>query len=207
MSDQGGGESQRPRESGGPGRGGKKPEGAGGRPKGGQAPKKRGGIRLTRLGGIDFELDHPKCVREMELDFEEGIELRKAGDPEAARDALRYALQGCGDNLWVHVALGLIALEDFNDPALARGHFGYAFELAQRALPPGFNGRLPRHREANRPFYDAIDGLIACYEALNRPRDVGSLRDLAAALSTGGRGPGGPSRGGPPGPSRTPDKS
>lgn len=208
MSDQGGGaEKRKPKPSGGPGRGGKAPEGGGGGSKGGAAPKKkRGGIRLKNLGGPDFELDHPKCVREMELDFEEGIELRRAGDPEAARDALRYALQGCGDNLWVHVALGWIALEDFNDPTLARGHFGYAFELGQRALPPGFNGRLPQHREANRPFYDAIDGLIACYEALNRPREVESLRDLAMTLS-GGRGPAGPGRGGPPRPRRGPSGS
>ncbi len=124
----------------------------------------------------------------MELDYAEGIELREAGDPEAARDALRYALQGCGDNLWVHVALGRIALEDFNDPTLARGHFGYGFELAQRAIPPDFNGRLPRHRDANRPFYDAIDGLIACYEALGKPAEVKSLRQLLARLSGEGRG-------------------
>jgi len=51
----------------------------------------------------------------MELDYQEGIELRKAGDPESARDALRYALQGCGDNLWVHVALGQLALQDFQE--------------------------------------------------------------------------------------------
>ena len=79
-------------------------------------PSKRGGLGLKRLGGDDFVLIHPKCVREMELDYEEGIELRKAGDPEAARDALRFALQGCGDNIWVHVALGRIALDEFNDP-------------------------------------------------------------------------------------------
>ena len=72
----------------------------------------------------------------MELDYEEGIELRKAGDSEAARDALRFALQGCGDNIWVHVALGKIALDDFKDPTLARGHFGYAFELAEQAPSP-----------------------------------------------------------------------
>ncbi|WP_422931248.1 hypothetical protein [Singulisphaera sp. PoT] len=124
----------------------------------------------------------------MELDYAEGIELREAGDPEAARDALRYALQGCGDNLWVHVALGRIALEEFNDPALARGHFGYGFELAQRAIPPGFDGRLPRHRLANQPFYDAIDGLIACYEGLGKPEEAADLRNLAASLLGEGRG-------------------
>ena len=118
----------------------------------------------------------------MELDYEEGIELWKAGDSEAARDALRYALQGCGDNLWVHVALGRIALED-NDAKLARGHFGYAFELAQRALPPGFSGRLPRQRPANRPFFDAIEGLAACYNVLGKPAEAEPLRRLAADLS------------------------
>lgn len=150
------------------GRGGRPPApgrkpGAGGA-KGGAS--RRGGLGLKRLGGDDFVLVHPKCVREMELDFEEGIELRKAGDPEAARDALRFALQGCGDNLWVHVALGRIALDDFGDPSLARGHFGYAFELAERALPGGFDGRIPREHPSNRPLHDAVDGLIACHEAL-----------------------------------------
>lgn len=119
----------------------------------------------------------------MELDFEEGIELWKAGDAEAARDALRYALQGCGDNLWVHVALGRIALEEFRDPTLARGHFGYAYELADRALPPGFRGRLPRHRFANRPFFDAIAGLADCYDALSNPGEAAKLRARAAALA------------------------
>ena len=79
-------------------------------------------------------------------------------------------LQGCRDNLWVHAALGRIALESSNDPTLAKGHFGYAFELARKALPPDFAGKLPRDRAANRPFYDAIDGLIACHEALGRRR-------------------------------------
>ena len=121
----------------------------------------------------------------MELDYVEGIEIRGAGDPEGARDALRYALQGCGDNLWVHVALGRIALEDFRDPGLARGHFGYAFELAQRALPPQFGGRLPRDRDANRPFYEAIEGLATCYEALGSPQEAAPLLALRDRLAAG----------------------
>jgi hypothetical protein len=127
----------------------------------------------------------------MELDYEEGLELRREGDPEGARDALRYALQGCGDNIWVHVALGLIALDDFKDPSLARGHFGYAFELAQKAIPGDFQGRLPREHPANRPLYDAIDGLISCYEKLDQPEPLAELRDLAGRWLTGGspRGP------------------
>jgi hypothetical protein len=162
----------------------------------GAKPKRPGGLRLRTLGGGDFELDHPRCVREMELDYAEGLELWKAGDPDAARDALRYALQGCGDNLWVHVALGRIALDEFKDPLLARGHFGYGFELAERALPPGFSGRLPRDREANRPFYEAIEGLLACYEALARPDEAAALRTLAARLAAGRSQDAGPRRAG-----------
>ena len=119
------------------------------------------------------------------LTIEEGIELWKAGDPESARDALRYALSACHDNIWAHVALGQIALVEFRDPALARGHFGYAFELGHRALPQGFKGRLPRDRPNNRPFYEAIDGLAQSLEALGRHGDSKSLRALGARLASG----------------------
>lgn len=181
MSDGGAGD-KRDHGQGGP----RRDQRSGGRPKGAGKPpaqKKRGGLHLARLGGDDFELVHPRCVREMELDYEEGIELWKAGDPEAARDALRFALQGCGDNMWVHVALGRIALETDRDARLARGHFGYAFELAERALPPGFRGRLPKHRPANRPLYDAIDGLVASYDVLGKSSEAAKLRETAARWS------------------------
>ncbi|HKI21176.1 MAG TPA: hypothetical protein VKA15_25005 [Isosphaeraceae bacterium] len=113
--------------------------------KGGHSPSS---IRLVRIAGDDFELVHPRQVIEVDLDYQEGLEIWKAGDPEGARDALRYALGACHDNLWVHVALGQIALRDFRDPTLARGHFGYAVDLAERALPRGFTGRLPREHPA-----------------------------------------------------------
>jgi hypothetical protein len=77
------------------------------------------------------------------------------------------------------VALGQIALESAHDPKLARGHFGYGFELARKAIPEGFSGHLPRQRRANHPLYDAIDGLIACYEALGQTREAAELRRLA----------------------------
>jgi len=146
---------------------------------------KRGSIGLCRLKGENFELVHPRGVKEVELDYEEGIEIWKAGDPEGARDALRYALSACHDNLWVHVALGQIALKEFRDPTLARGHFGYAFELGRRALPQGFLGRLPRDRPNNRPFYEALDGLISCLEALGQTDECTPLRALRDRLSTG----------------------
>jgi hypothetical protein len=143
----------------------------------------RGPIRLLRLDSNNFELIHPRGVEEAELDYEEGVELWRAGDPESARDALRYALSAFHDNIWIHVALGQIALDEFRDPALARGHFGYAFELAHRALPPGFAGRLPRDRPNNRPFYQAIDGLVRCLEALGHQGDIADLRALGKKLA------------------------
>jgi len=135
--------------------------------------------------GDDFELVHPKAVDETRLDYEEGIELWKEGDFESARDALRFALSACHQNLWVHVALGQIALAESRDPALARGHFGYAIELVERALPRGFSGRLSRERPNNRPFYEAVDGLIECLEALGRQGDSAGLRALRDRLLAG----------------------
>src|SRR3954470_19645906 len=62
--------------------------------------RRPGGLGLSRIrDSNDYELVHPRCVLQMRPDYEEGLELWKAGDPEAARDALRYALEGCGDNL------------------------------------------------------------------------------------------------------------
>jgi hypothetical protein len=157
----------------GPGDRGRRPP-PGGRP---------GAIGLSRLDDRAFELAHPRCVEERREDYEEGLAIWRAGEPEEARDALRFALEGCGDNLWVHVALGRIALEAMRDPRLARGHFGYAVELVERALPRGFSGTLPSDRPANRPFYDALNGLLACCEALGLAAEAAELRRLGDALS------------------------
>ena len=164
----------------GRGRPGRGPRPAGrvsrpGHPGGGHARRGRG-LSLREVEPGVFELLHPACVEEMWLDYEEGLELWKAGEPEDARDALRYALEGCGDNLWVHVALGRIALETHRDSSLARGHFGYAVELVRKVLPRDFQGRLSPALDDNRPFYDAVNGLIACYEALGHDADVAELR-------------------------------
>ena len=157
--------------------------------RGGRSPQGRvgtsaGPIGLTAVAGSPgaFELVHPRCVEEMEPDYREGLELWQAGDPEEARDALRYTLQACPANLWVHVALGRIALDGFHDPTLARGHFGYAVELACKVLPADFAGRLPRDRPANAPFYDAIEGLVRCFDTLAMPREADSLTAFARRL-------------------------
>jgi hypothetical protein len=162
----------------------------------GKPTSRRGPIGLAPIPGRAgaFDLTHPRCVDEARLDYEEGMEFWKAGDPAEARDALRYALQACGDNLWVHAALGKLALQEFKDPVLARGHFGYAVELARQAIPDGFSGQLPRDRHANHPFYEALDGLVASLRALGKGRDADGLAALANRLAGGparaaGQGP------------------
>ena len=155
----------------------------GGRP-GGGGPRRSppSPIGLRQLEGDVFELVHPPCVQEVDLDYQEGLEIWKNGEPEEARDALRFALEGCGDNLWIHVALGDLALKEFRDPILARGHYGYAFELGHRALPPDFAGKLPRERPANRPFHDALQGLAACLRAMDEHREADRLAKLQERL-------------------------
>ena len=146
-----------------------------------------GRIGLSPLPGANaFELVHPRCVMQRRGDYRDGMELWEAGDPEGARDAFRFALEGCGDNLWVHVALGRIALEVQNDPELARGHFGYAFELVERAFPKSFQGRLPRSIPGNQPFFEAAEGLAACYDALNQGREARKIRDLIERIGGAG---------------------
>ena len=99
------------------------------------------------------------------------MEIWKAGDPEAARDALRFALQGCGDNLWVHVALGRIALEDFQRPDAGprplRLRLRAGPRRPSRATSPA--GSPADARRPIGPLFDAIDGLAACHEALGQP--------------------------------------
>jgi len=106
----------------------------------------------------------------------------KAGEPEEARDALRFALEGCSDNIWIHAALGELALKEYRDPRLAMGHFGYAFELVHRAIPPDFAGKIPREIPANRPFYDALQGLIACLRAVGDAREADRLQKMQDSL-------------------------
>ncbi len=56
-----------------------------------------------------------------------------AGETEIARDELRWLLSECHDFLAAHKLLGDLALAD-NDVRLARGHFGYAYQIGLKAI-------------------------------------------------------------------------
>ena len=85
-----------------------------------------------------------------------------AGESEIARDELVWLLSECPDFLEAHVHLGLLALED-DDPKLARGHFGRAWELCLRVLEAAGEVRpVPCALAGNRPFHEAAKGLVHC---------------------------------------------
>jgi hypothetical protein len=73
------------------------------------------------------------------------------------------------------VQLGLIALEE-DDPRLARGHFGRAYELCLRAIEAaGVAGPLPYALPGNQPFHQAAKGLAHCLMETGRPRTAAEV--------------------------------
>ena len=121
-------------------------------------------------GGIAWELAHPRCARRRRDDMAEVEAMVEAGETEIARDELVWLLSECPDFLDAHVHLGLIALEE-DDPKLARGHFGRAYELCLRALEAAGNpGPLPYALDGNRPFYEAAKGLVHCLLDMGRAK-------------------------------------
>ena len=105
----------------------------------------------------------------------------EAGEVEVARDELVWLLSECPDFLQGHLHLGLIALED-DDPKLARGHFGRAYELGLRAIESAGNKTpLPYAIDANKPFFEAAKGLVHCLLATGR---AAMARDVCRRLAT-----------------------
>ncbi len=94
----------------------------------------------------------------------------EAGELEIAIDELRWLLGGCHELLAGHVLLGEIALLE-GLVKLARGHFGYAYELGRAALAGcGRDVRLPYARSPNRPLLEAAKGLAGCLAELRHAR-------------------------------------
>ncbi|MFM7205996.1 MAG: hypothetical protein ACKO4T_04910 [Planctomycetaceae bacterium] len=153
----------------------------------GRRSRKRGGEKLSVArrdtpGGPAWELVHPRCSRRRREDVEEVEAMVEAGETEIAHDELVWLLSECPDFLEAHVQLGLIALEE-DDPKLARGHFGRAYELAVRALDAAGGPRpLPYELEGNRPFFQAAKGLVHSLMELGRKRAAADVCQRLAAL-------------------------
>jgi hypothetical protein len=98
-----------------------------------------------------------------------------AGEHEIARDELRWLLEGCSDNIAAHELLGELAMQA-EDLSLARGHFGYAYQIGVKAIRrAGSPAPIPFEHPANQGFFAAGKGLIYCLLKLGK-------RDLAAEV-------------------------
>lgn len=117
-----------------------------------------------------WELVHPRCALERREDLEEVEAMLAAGETEIAVDELRWLLDGCGDFVAAHRLLGEQALAD-GDVRLARGHFGYAYEIGLSAMPQrGLDAPLPYRLPANRAFLESAKGLAWCLGQLGKRR-------------------------------------
>jgi hypothetical protein len=131
----------------------------------------KSGVSLRPVPGREaWELVHPRCASVRAEDMEEVEAMLAAGEHEVARDELRWLLEGCPDFIAAHRVLGELALEE-NDLSLARGHFGYAYEIGLRAFPPrGLPGPLPYDLPANQAFLEAAKGLAWCLRQLGEAK-------------------------------------
>ena len=136
-------------------------------PEGGASDRVADRIALRHLRAENvFELVHPPCARARADDIEEVRKMLDAGEIDIAEDELRWLLAGCGEFVEAHRLLGEIAMSE-GDAALARGHFGYAFQIVTTALPKqGLPRPLPYCRKANRPFFEAGKGLVWALQQL-----------------------------------------
>jgi hypothetical protein len=133
-------------------------------------------------GGPQWEIVQPRCGRRRKEDIEEVEAMVEAGETEIARDELVWLLSECPDFLEGHVHLGLIALEE-DDPKLARGHFGRAYELCCRALDAaGSTQPLPYSLPGNKPFYEAAKGLVHCLLDTGRRKTAQEVCDRIRPL-------------------------
>lgn len=131
--------------------------------------RRRTALRVRRKPGEKaWELVHPRCALERTDDLEEVRQMIEAGEIEIAIDELRWLLNGCSDFVAAHRMLGELALAD-GDLKLARGHFGYAYEIALSALPArGLDAPLPYHLAANQAFLESAKGLAWCLHELGK---------------------------------------
>lgn len=93
----------------------------------------------------------------------------EAGELDVAQDELRWLVSGCSDCVDAHFLLGEVVLANANDIPLARGHFGYAYQLGLRAWGrAGEPVPVPYSQLANRTFHQAGRGLAWCLEKLGK---------------------------------------
>lgn len=134
-------------------------------------------IRVRQVAEGESELLHPRCALERADDLDEVRRMVEAGEFEIAVDELRWLLSGCHDFIDAHRMLGELALAE-DDLALARGHFGIAYQLGTKATAD-LKGTLPSRLAGNQSFHESGKGLVWCLWKLGK-RDL--AEEVAASL-------------------------
>lgn len=161
---------------------------------------------MRRAGTDGWELVQPKCAREREDDLAEIHTMLAAGESEIAHDELIWLLEECHDYIDAHRLLGELALAA-DDLPLARGHFGTAWRIGQRAIQRAADPRtVPYALPANQAFHESAKGLVWCLLKLGKadlaaevvefqmncdPSDPLALRQMMASGGGGGDAGGG----------------
>jgi tetratricopeptide (TPR) repeat protein len=121
-----------------------------------------GKVSVVQTADGGWELVHPRCALARREDIEEVEEMIAAGENEIATDELRWLLSECHDFLAAHQLLGDLALAG-GDVKLARGHYGYAYQLGVKAIEQAAAIKLlPFARPANQAFFRAGRGVAMC---------------------------------------------
>ena len=131
---------------------------------------RRDTISLQRAkSGNGWILVHPDAARQCAEDLDEVRKMIDSGEPEVARDELRWLLGICHDLIEAHFLLGKVAVESDSDLSLARGHFGVGYQLGLQALRrQKFPKPVPALHPANRAFFDCGRGLVWCLHELDK---------------------------------------
>jgi len=99
-----------------------------------------------------------------------------AGEPDVAIDELRWLLEGCSDMIEAHVLLGQLAVEVDGDVPLARGHFGFGYQLGEKAFRQAKHPTpVPALHPANRFFFEAGRGLVWCLHQLQKSKKASDV--------------------------------
>jgi len=144
--------------------------GTGGR-LGDNSSRRRTQIRVraaAEYGQHALRLIHPRCARQRSDDLEEVRKMLAAGEVEIATDELRWLLDGCSDAVEIHRLLGDLSYAA-GDLRLARGHYGYSYDIVLAALPARPpRGSLPYEIAENQSFFLAAAGLARCLWKLDK---------------------------------------
>lgn len=126
-------------------------------------------VRRT-TDGRSWVFVHPREARDRAEDLEEVLLMIEAGENDIALDELRWLLSGCTEFLAAHVLLGELA-RAMNDIPLARGHYGAGYQLGLQTLRrANMPTPLLYSQPANKPFFEAGQGLVWSLETLGKPQ-------------------------------------